>query len=176
MDTSTHKGFTLVETLVAITVVTMAMVGPFYAVQQALNASWSARDQLIASSLAQEGVEYVRGLRDGNYLYNLANASSPRSWLYGVDGTGGTRNCIAANCVVDVTQNTVSTTVGPLYLSTTNLYNQAGSGTATRFTRTVRLIAVSGSSTEMTVRVTVSWTTRGVARSIVIDESLHNWL
>lgn len=176
MKPTSMRGFTLVETLVAITVVVTAMVGPLYAVQQALNASRSARDQLIASSLAQEGVEYVRGMRDSNYLYLLANVGSGRSWLYGVDGTGGSVNCITAACVVDPTQNTVSRTVAPLYLSSTNLYNQAGSGTQTLYTRTVQLSSVSGSVTEMVVTVTVTWTAKSQTRTVTIRERLHNWL
>jgi len=175
MNTTPMRGFTLVETLVAITVVVTALVGPLYAVQQALNASRSARDQLVASSLAQEGVEYVRGIRDSNYLYVL-RTSSARSWLFGVDGTGGSVNCITAACVIDPTQNTVSRTIGPLYLSSTNLYNQAGSGTATKFTRTVQVAPVSGSVTEVTVTVIVTWTTKSQTRNVTITERLHNWL
>lgn len=176
MNTTPMRGFTLVETLVAITVVVTAMVGPLYAVQQSLNASRTAREQLIASSLAQEGVEYVRGMRDSNYLYVLANPGSSRSWLFGVDGTAGSVNCITAACVVDPTQNTVSRTIAPLYLSATNLYNQAGSGTSTIFTRRVQLTAVPGSVSEMVVTVTVTWTMKGQARNVTIVERLHNWL
>jgi prepilin-type N-terminal cleavage/methylation domain-containing protein len=170
------RGFTLVETLVAITVVVTAMVGPLYAVQQSLNASRSAREQLIASSLAQEGVEYVRSIRDGNYLYVLMNSGSTRSWLYGVDGTGGSTNCATAPCVVDPTQNTVSRTILPLYLSSGNLYNQAENGTETPYTRTVQLAAVPGSTTEITLTVTVTWTSKGQARNVTITERLHDWL
>jgi prepilin-type N-terminal cleavage/methylation domain-containing protein len=173
------RGFTLVETLVAITVILTAIVGPLYAVQQSLNISRSAREQLIASSLAQEGVEYVRAMRDSNYLYNLANPGS-RTWLAGVDGTAGYPNayadCITGNCVVDIVRNTVSRTVVPLNLEGTGLYGQTSAGTATPFTRTVRLTAVAGSVTEMIVTVTVTWTTKGQARTVLITERLHNWL
>lgn len=180
ITTTPMRGFTLVETLVAITVVVTAMVGPLYAVQQALNASRSARDQLVASSLAQEAVEHVRGIRDSNYLYLLANTGSSRSWLYGVDGTGGSVNCISGPCVVDPTldptQSTASRTITPLYLSSTNLYNQASSGTPTKYTRTVQLTPVSGSVSEMTVTVIVTWTTKNQSRNVTITERLHNWL
>lgn len=173
------RGFTLVETLVAITVIVTAIVGPLYAVQQSLSASRSAREQLVASSLAQEGVEFVRGVRDSNFLQNNASPGS-RTWLGGFDGTTGSAstyaNCITAPCVVDSTQNTISRTVTPLYLSSTGLYNQASSGTVTPYTRTVQLTAVSGSTTEMVVTVTVTWTTRGQSRNVTITERLHNWL
>lgn len=179
MHTMEPRGFTLVETLVAITVVVMAIVGPLYIVQQSLNVSRSARDQLVASSLAQEGVEFVRGARDSNYIRNLATPGS-RTWLASFDGTAGgtasSANCITADCVIDATQGTVSRTITPLYLSSTGLYNQAGSGTQTAFTRTIRLTAVSGSATEMTLTVTVTWTTKGVPYTMTLTERLHNWL
>lgn len=171
------RGFTLVETLVAITVVVTAMVGPLYAVQQSLNASRTAREQLIASSLAQEGVEYVRGIRDSNYLYVLQNTGSTRSWLFGVDGTGGSVNCITAPCVVDPIQDTKSRTILPLSLDPSGLYYQpVSSVTPTPYTRTVQLAAVSGNTTEMLLTVTVTWTSKGQQRNVTIREYLHNWL
>lgn len=167
------RGFTLVETLVAITVVVTAMVGPLFAVQQSLNASRTAREQLIASSLAQEGVEYIRGIRDNNYLYLFENPGTI-SWLYRVDGTGGTDCRAPAVCVVDPTRNTQSTNVTPLYIDSIGLYNQASSGTPTGYTRTVQLSAVS--ATEMLVTVTVTWTSKGQQRNVTVREYLHNWL
>ena len=182
MKETPMRGFTLVETLVAITVVVTAMVGPLYAVQQAMNASRSARDQLVASSLAQDGVEFVRGIRDNNYLYVLNNPSSTRSWLFGLDASGGT-NCISAACIVDSTQQSAvsrcSGTCAPLRLSQNGLYNQAAQSAVnvpTMFTRSVQLTPVSGSTTEMVVTVTVTWTSRGQARNVTITERLHNWL
>jgi hypothetical protein len=148
-----------------------------YAVQQALIISASARDQLIASSLAQEGVEYVRAMRDGNYLYVLKTGGA-RSWLYGLDGSGGTTDCMSAACVVDPTQNTQSRSIGPLSVSATGLYNQAGNGTQTIFTRTVRLATVPGVSSEKEVLVTVqvTWSSRGQARDVTVTDYLTNWL
>ena len=172
--TTTSRGFTLVETLVAITIVALAIVGPLYAVQQGLNASRSARDQLIAASLAQEGLEFVRNIRDENYLYNLANPASPRAWLSGLDGNAGSENCFTNDCVIDATQRTVSDTVLPLYLSASGLYNQAGSGNATPYTRTVRLTTIS--ATEVRVTVTMSWRTRNVPYTTTVSEILNNWL
>ena len=179
MNTMEQRGFTLVETLVAITIIALAIVGPLYAVQQALNASRIARDVLIASSLAQEGVEFVRAVRDGNYITNFA-APGTRNWLSGFDGTAaGTAsyaNCITADCVIDSTQTTISRTITPLYLSSAGIYNQQGSGTATKYTRRVRFTAVPGSTTEMVVTVTVTWNQLGQTQTVTVTDRLHNWL
>ena len=62
------KGFTLIEAMVAITIVTLSIAGPLYTASRAIVAAENARDQLIASYLAQEGIEYVRMMRDDEYL------------------------------------------------------------------------------------------------------------
>lgn len=173
MHDTRERGFTLVETLVAITIIALAMVGPLYAVQQSLNASRSARDQLVASSLAQEAVEYVRSIRDANYLAVLGGGT--RSWLQGVDGTGGTTNC-ATPCIVDPVRGTVSNTIAPLKLTSSNLYTQQAGSPNTPFTRTVQIAAVPGSTTEVVVTVQVTWSTNGKPYTVTLTERLHNWL
>ena len=185
------RGFTLVETLVAIAVIATAITGPLYAVQQSLNASRTARDQLIASALAQEGVEFVRNTRDSNYIWTL-NGGTARNWLAGFDGTSASgsivtaANCISTatvpvECVIDPYAKTVSRTVAPLKLTSGKIYSQGSSGTVTPYTRTVTFKTVpvgaaAGTANEMTVTVTVSWTTKENDYQIVIVESLHNWL
>ncbi len=173
--------FTLVETLVAIAILTLAVTGPYQAIENAIVQAYTARDQLIASSLAQEGIEYVYQIRDSNYEYNLSGGT--RNWLASLDGTAGSTstfaNCYGTDgCIVDPTQNTVAACSGnctPLNMSTTNLYTQATpvGYVSTAFTRTILLTSVSDTETQVTS--TVSWTTRNVPYSIVITDSLRNW-
>ena len=85
----TPKGFTLIETLIAITILTLSIVGPFQVVQSVLLSSYNARDQLIAAGLAQDGIEYIRMIRDSNYLYNVRHGSGTVTWLSGLDGRYG---------------------------------------------------------------------------------------
>ncbi len=181
------KAFTLVETLVAIAIISIAITGPFQVVQGVLQASYIARDELIATALAQGAMEYVRELRDSNAIYNNHHGGGT-TWLQGLDGTVGTPDCYANACVIDVGQQVVrscgattcSSALWPLYLSSNNLYNQgpsagtAGSGPVTKFTRQVRL-TTTGDPNETLVTVTVSWNSHG-AHSIVITEDLRNWL
>lgn len=72
------KAFTLVETMVAITIVTLAITAALFSSNSSLVAANIARDQLTASYLAQEGIEHVRLQRDNQYLaaYSGANASA----------------------------------------------------------------------------------------------------
>ena len=189
------KGFTLVETLVAISVIMVAIIGPFVSIQRALVDSYISRDELIGNSLAQEGVDYVRSIRDGNYLYNRATGST-RWWLYGLNGGGGgVPDCFANSCVVDPWFQTVQACSGtdcsasPLYImpaaaATPYMYTQAsGAGRIlSRFTRSIQLCYMNGStcnsavSNEARLTVTVTWVTEGVPYTTSVVEYLQNWL
>jgi prepilin-type N-terminal cleavage/methylation domain-containing protein len=191
-----QRAFTLVETLVAIAIIMLALAAPFHTAEEALNASYISRDELIGNSLAQEGVEYVRSIRDNNYLYNQAFPSTPVTWLAGLDGTASaassgtfTANCIANSCVVDPIHSTVNACSGSncstysyLDLGTSSYfypytYNQQGAGTsniASRFMRTIKLTTISTHESELTV--TVSWSTAGEPHTTTINEYLENYL
>lgn len=159
------KSFTLVETLVAVTVLTIAIVGPYSAAQHSLIAALSARDELVASSLAQEGVEFIRSVRDGNYFLH-------NSWLAGLS------TCTPGPCVVDATDNTTSSSIAPLALNAAGVYNQqlvSLSNPATPFTRTVTVVPVSGAPAEVLVTVTVNWKTHNTPFSVTMHEHLTDW-
>lgn len=201
MRTSIHlsRGFTLVETLVAVAVLTTSIAGPFVAIQAAINAGYVSRDQLAATMLAQEGIEYVRSVRDGNYLYRVQNPLSTRSWFYGLDGTdgngnpqSGALNCVdptpgvgtQIRCLVDPfgTPNAQlcaalgTGTCTPLNVSSAGIYTYAA-GTPTRFTRAVTMEAISGSPlTDMRVVVTVTFVSAHKPYTVRIEEVLYNWL
>src|SRR5438046_1665614 len=76
-------GFTIIETLVAIAILLLAIVGPLSIASTSLNSAYYAKDQVTAFYLAQEGIEYMRFLRDTNSLNNRF------PWNLGiVDGSG----------------------------------------------------------------------------------------
>lgn len=180
--TSRLPAFTLVETLVAISVLLIAIVGPFYAIQKSITASFVARDQLTASALSQEGLEYVYALRDNNYLQRQLG-SNP-SFLAGLDNTSNVRgdsaNCFMANgCTLDpaVVPGLVacSTNCTPLTLYTGSpvRYSQDSTNPVTKFTR--KITATSITSYEVQVIVLVSWITLGTPYSVTTTEDFYNW-
>ena len=71
-----QAGFTLIETLVAVSLLVIAIVAPMSLVAQSLTTAYYARDQVAAYSLAQEGIESVRAVRDGNILSNATAGTS----------------------------------------------------------------------------------------------------
>lgn len=64
-----NTGFTLVETLVAISIFTMSILALFSVLAQGISNTGYAKKKMVASYLAQEGVEYVRNMRDNAVLY-----------------------------------------------------------------------------------------------------------
>src|ERR1035437_7381734 len=77
---SNSSGFTLVETLVAIAILMIAIAGPLTVAEKGLSASIYARDQLMASYLAQDAMESIKNIVDSNEL-DKANGGTT-DWLY----------------------------------------------------------------------------------------------
>lgn len=75
-----QRGQTLVETLVAIFVMTMGVTAALGLANYSLNASTNVTKQLIGVGLAREGIEIAKNMRDTN-------------WLRGTLDTGGSGVC-----------------------------------------------------------------------------------
>ena len=73
-------GFTLVESLVAVSILLAVTVGPVALVGKSLFSASFSRNDLIAYNLAQEGIELVRTIRDNNVLCASLGGVSPPPW------------------------------------------------------------------------------------------------
>jgi len=190
--TSYHfsKGFTLIETMIAVTILSLAIVGPLFTASRAIVAAQSSRDQLVASYLAQEGIEYVRAMRDNEYLaaYQSGGASvSSVAWNNFLnnpvqDISAITQCRMPKVCTLDPVQGAVSPMAScpndvctPLYLLTNGVYSQQNlSGSkATSFIRTIQATDVS--ATEESIVSQVSWSFHGVPYSVTITDHLTPW-
>jgi prepilin-type N-terminal cleavage/methylation domain-containing protein len=88
------KGFTLVETLVAITILLLAITGTMTTAQKGLQSAQYANEQVTAVFLAQEAIEAVRQYRDSQALLAYHNQGGPvvvdtQQWLPPVNCAGG---------------------------------------------------------------------------------------
>lgn len=168
------RGFTLIETLVAVLLLTSAIAGPITIASKGLSAALIARDQMVAFYLAQDAVEYVRYVRDSNkltssaWLTGLTPACTGASGCY-IDPTAGTVTACGGTCPLI---NKYSPSAGVAYFSYT-----LGSVTPQQFRRTVTLAApLTGETTEQVLTVTVSWRAQsGVTRTISVRENLLDW-
>jgi prepilin-type N-terminal cleavage/methylation domain-containing protein len=62
------RGFTLIEVIVAIFLITVGMAGAFNLVQRTIAFTSVSSSRLQAAYLAQGGIELVRNTRDSNWL------------------------------------------------------------------------------------------------------------
>jgi len=168
------RGFTLIETLVAVLLLATAITGPLTIASKGLSAALIARDQMVAFYLAQDAVEYVRFARDSNKL-----GGNP--WLTGLEGCTGTDGC-----TIDPQSATVAACSGQCalikkYDDGSGLvyftYGALGTITPQQFRRTVTLATPStGETTETVLTVAVSWRAQsGVTRTISVRENLLDW-
>ena len=79
----THKqtAFTIIESMVAISILFVAITGPLTLLNNSIISSRVARDRVRATYLAQEGIELVRNIRDNDSINN-------RGWLETIEASG----------------------------------------------------------------------------------------
>jgi prepilin-type N-terminal cleavage/methylation domain-containing protein len=168
-------GFTLVETLVAITLITIAIVAPMALTVESLKSAYYSRDQIIAANLAQEGLEFVRARRDHNILTNIK--FNPVDMLAGIPiGAGHTFTVDVTKSFTEGMQECDSGSC-PSLETDGRLYGY-GLGSPTPFTRTVLVTYVNPTNQdEIRVEVTVSWKTGSYqTRQFTLSENLLRWV
>ncbi len=82
-----HKqsGFSLIEILAVLFVVSMSMLGVISLIIQNIQAQSINKNNLIASSLAQEGIELIRQTRDANWRAGRAFDYNLSAGTYKID-------------------------------------------------------------------------------------------
>lgn len=182
-STKGQRGFTIVETLIALSIFSLAVTGVITAAVQGGTNINAARNRLVGNYLAQEGVELVRGYRDSSVLTSPGNLNL--GWGVFVVGVGSgcavhcdidalapttLISCPGAACsALNYDENILSTTGGyynHLPLSSTN--------TQSNFTRTLTIQIPTG-STEAVVTSTVTWKDGGITRHTTVSESMFGW-
>jgi prepilin-type N-terminal cleavage/methylation domain-containing protein len=165
-----QKGFTLIETLVAIFILLVSTTGPLSFAQSGLRASFLARDQVVAFYLAQDVTETVKNIRDNNSL-------NGDDWLLGLNA------CLDPNgCKMETGQALNIATCsadpcGPMYYasSTREYVLSPGIGRSpSRYTRTMYLKEIVPDR-EAQMVVVVEWdSTFFSERRIVVQENIYN--
>lgn len=162
-----QSGFSIVEAMVAITVLLISIAGPMTIAQKGLSTARISVDQITAFYLAQEAIEGIRHIRDSNIL-------SERNWLSGLSV------CLDGACTIDVTKNDeISACSGEgecptlKYDSRTNLYGYDDRWEDSKFKRNMKIRQVGPN--EISVEVSVSWATGFFTKDIVIKDHMLNW-
>lgn len=193
-----RRGFTLVETVVALALIMATLVGPVALVVRGIHVFTPSQDKLIALNLAQEGIELVRLVRDNNMACDFLNGEDP--WAWDRDPAGGSMH---GGMEADMQQPFLGVSCGGRTIAFPRLTSSctrtlrlgtagvdAGiygyqSGNPTTFIRciTVRSPAMppdTGSPPipprdQMDVISEVAWTEGGRTREITLQERLYRW-
>ena len=200
------RSFTLLESIIAIYVFLLGIVGAMTLANAALSSTAIFKDQLIASNLAQEGVEIVRNMRDTDFLSSLSGFGFPtcRKSL-GCDANkvfnDYLNNLTNDPTIIKCKDSTYGCYIDPLTLTLTgcpnttasvcstllqdaNGFYQYTSGSPTRFDRRIFfLIGNPPRQNEFTqtvydwqIRSVVYWKRRFGPASYEVDTQLTPWL
>lgn len=185
-----NKGITLVETVVAVTVLIFALGGPFLLAARSLHAAGYAREEVAAARLAEEGLEIIHNMRDNN----------------SVDGTAWNdviKDC-SQGCIIDVTK--MQKTQGAIWPTgslascggactgeqhrvyvhnASGLYRQftgvmPAGYSKTSMTRFVKVTSVNGAGgnddqREFKVESTVTYNIGKQVRTVTLTDTIMNW-
>ena len=182
------SGFTLVETLMAISILSLSIVGTFTAVQNGLQNSSTAKDQTVAFYLAQEAMEDVKNIRDNNALYTIGGATPIHGWLYGV-AEGPDDPCrLGQICLIDALGSQDENAHVKMVRSCgvdfgscellrqdplTGLFGYDQSWPESIFRREIQITPIVADR-EVKVTIKMSWDTRWGERNFQVSETLFN--
>ncbi|MEA3453256.1 MAG: prepilin-type N-terminal cleavage/methylation domain-containing protein [Patescibacteria group bacterium] len=167
------KGFTLVELLIATSIIGVGLMGAFTAVQQGISAMDYSNSRFVAAFLAQEGVEVIKSMRDTNLLQST-------TWNDGFSFNGDYE-----------LQYTDAHSLSPILFSvicspdcfndlhfltkTNNGFYDYGPSSETKFKRKIRIENLPPDKIEL--EITVYWRkTGGGTHKLILKQHVYNWL
>lgn len=155
-------GFTILEVIVVIFIVSLSLIGVLSLVTQTIQVQYVNKSALIASQLAQEGLELVRNKRDTNWISGAAYwysglADAQATYTYKIDNS-------AITSVAGMSQ-------AGLNIDTSGYTHQAG--TPSIFSRLITIIRSDENS--LTASCRVYWTERGNTHNYIAETVLYDW-
>ena len=175
------QGFTMIEVIAAIFIITVGALGVFSLVYQTISYLFLSHSRLTAFYLAQEGVEIVINIRDSNWL-KARKEEIPwnHPWDTGLGDEGpweaDYKTEALGQSYVGSYLNIISTPDGDFY--------GYGSGISTKFKRKITISdkdildlgKKAGDPTDvMKVTVEVFWEERGRGHEVAVEKNLYCW-
>jgi prepilin-type N-terminal cleavage/methylation domain len=169
MPTAKHlkfkAGFSLMEILVVLFIVSTAMLGIVSLIIQNIQVQSINKNNLIASSLAQEGIELIRNVRDTNWKNGVDFDTNLSDGFYRTDYRGG----------IPVYDNSAA----KIYLKDGFYVHDNGGDTGLVPTIFNRQIAVVRLNTEigkpLKVKSIISWTDHNHPYRYELQTLLYDW-
>lgn len=149
-------GFSLVEIVIAISVMTIGIVGAYAVMPTMFRNQAINLDEFAASQLAHEGMELVRNLRDNNWL-------ALQDWKTGLLGC-------SIGCEIDYNDAGLSSFQNRFLLVDTNGFYNYESGQPSKFKRKI-IIQEQGNA--LNVKVQLLWAGKG--SPFEVEENFYDW-
>jgi prepilin-type N-terminal cleavage/methylation domain-containing protein len=175
-------GFTLVEMLVAISILSLSILASFTAVSNNLQTSFITEDKITAYYLASEAVDFIRNMRDENGIKNIQaiGVGSSVHWLSGF-AQGFLDPCYNKVCIIDSPFKTITACSGnsstcPLIKQdpVTKLYGYSPFWQNTYFNRSITITSIS--PVQVRIDVLVSWLSQNnIVRNYTLSEIITDW-
>ncbi|MEK7579592.1 MAG: type II secretion system protein [Patescibacteria group bacterium] len=155
------KGFTLVEVIVALGIISFVSVGVMFSISLSLSSASRIKNNLIAAGLAQEGFEIVRNMRDQDWHSGRA---------FGVSLPNG-------NYLVDWNSQSLTPFSDIFLKKDSNGLHNYSSVQDTIFKRKIIIgnSSQNPSGVEKVVKVEVSWNEKSGLKTIQAELRLFNW-
>ena len=176
-----YHGQSLMESIIAIGLIMSVVVSSISISIYTTRLGRSSQNNLVAYNLAREGIEYVRNIRDSNWLAGAAwdngfsacllddwckisfeydTVNSIWAWNESalLPGESEISNCLSCQLLID---------------STNDLYSLKAGGKASGFYRALKIDTSTPDILKVTVKVL--WLENNRSKTITLEEDLTNW-
>ncbi len=195
------RGFTLIETMIAVFILAAAMNGLLGLISNSLYTARYTQNTIVANYLIQEAVDYIRNDRDTTAFQRISDPSYGWTNFLNKYGYTATNSCFSTNgCEIELTASSpvsaCNGTIGGgwgtigcrIFNYDENATNKvfytyqtplSGVAVASNFKRKVSVSINTTSSIpspdELDIIVTVEWKNGNLVRSKTLRTSLLNW-
>lgn len=187
-----NLGISLLEVIVAMTIITIGLVGVLSLVIQNVEAQYIDKNILMASGLAQEGLELVRNVRDTNWLApgNAWKQGLTGDGTYTIDYGGPTSIKMSVNSIADADARLYSNKIcigggdegsdceqnsdcSSNVCQPSGFYTHTSSGNEP--TNFYRLITIVDNNDYLDVKCAIRWIDGGQNHDYTAETYLYNW-
>lgn len=164
-----NLGISLLEVVMAIMIIALGLLGVLSLVIQNVKAQYINKNVLIASGLAQEGLELVRNVRDLNWL------TPGNSWKADIKGVGGDKTYTIdyqGRDSIKLAANLISDDAARLYINSGGFYTHTATATSTNF---YRLITVVVNNDYLDIKCAIRWQEGAQNHDYAAETYLYDW-
>ncbi|MEK7572604.1 MAG: type II secretion system protein [Patescibacteria group bacterium] len=187
------SGFTLVETLIAISIFSMSIVALMSVLATGIADTNYAKNKIIASYLAEEGIEYIKNMRDTYVIYGSTSTQGWNDFKLKIQAQPACKSVSGIGCnfsdslgVFDIATLQSSMNFSScdnnnacsLYYYNTlgkYSYNHSLPGVDSGFTRKIMVTESANNPLELKVTSVVSWSKNSISYNVAFSDNLLKW-